>query len=126
MTENKELSSEEKVNEIFEKIEFLELTSEQKEEAAKEIVENIAFDKLYFLEICLSTIIIVFWLFQDSAVVVIGYSSNKLIIFFNRKMSWKSSCRVTFGFSLLSFFSYNNFVFAYKIYLKLRNKRNNY
>ena len=31
MTENKEISSEEKVNEIFEKIEFLELTSEQKE-----------------------------------------------------------------------------------------------
>jgi hypothetical protein len=60
MTENKEISSEEKVNEIFEKIEFLELTSEQKEKAAKEIVENIAFDKLYFLEICLSTIIIVF------------------------------------------------------------------
>lgn len=87
MTENKEISSEEKVNEIFEKIEFLELTSEQKEEAAKEIVENIAFDKLYFLEICLSTIIIVFWLFQDSAVVVIGWMIISTII---RPINWLS------------------------------------
>ena len=87
MTENKEISSEEKVNEIFEKIEFLELTSEQKEEAAKEIVENIAFDKLYFLEICLSTIIIVFWLFQDSAVVVIGWMIISTLI---RPINWLS------------------------------------
>lgn len=66
-------TKEEKINEIFKKIWFLELSSEEKETAWKEIAESIKLDKLFFFEIFLSTSIITLWLLQNSTAVVIGW-----------------------------------------------------
>lgn len=83
INENKE----EKINKIFHKIWFLELTAEEKENTWKEIAENIKIDKLYLFEIFLSTSIITLWLLQNSTAVVIGWM---LIAPLLRPINWLS------------------------------------
>lgn len=72
-SEKTEWTKEEKINKIFDKIWFLQLSNEEKEETAKNIVENSQLDKLYFVEIVLSTFIVALWLLHNSTAVVIWW-----------------------------------------------------
>lgn len=82
-----EKNLENSLNNFFQKIDFLELTPEEKEIAAKNIVNNVTFDKLYFVEIILSILIVVLWLLHNSTAVVIGWM---LIAPLLRPINWIS------------------------------------
>lgn len=66
------MTKEEKILSFFEKIKFLWLSDLQKEEVAKKVKDDSAGDKLYWMEIILSSIIATLWLLQNSVAVVIG------------------------------------------------------
>jgi len=70
-TEEKE-SSEEKMNVFFEKIAFLNLPPESKEEISTKISKESEGDALYWIEIILSSLIATFGLLQNSVAVIIG------------------------------------------------------
>ena len=61
-----------KVTSWFNKIEFLELEKEEKTEVAIKVKNNANPDRLYWIEIFLSSIIASFWLLQNSVAVIIG------------------------------------------------------
>ena len=65
------LSKEEKVRNFFDTIEFLWLENEQKEEVALKVKNDALWDKLYWIEIFLSSGIAALWLIQNSVAVVI-------------------------------------------------------
>lgn len=60
-----------KVNRLFDKIDFLELTSEDKQLVAEKVNQDAQSDKLYWIEIFLSSVIATLWLLQNSVAVVI-------------------------------------------------------
>ncbi|MDD3144816.1 MAG: TIGR00341 family protein [Candidatus Gracilibacteria bacterium] len=66
------LTKEEKIVNFFDSIEFLSLDSTHKEEVAKKIKLDSSGDRLYWIEIFLSSIIAVLGLLQNSVAVVIG------------------------------------------------------
>lgn len=66
-----ELSKAEKIAQFFNKIEFLWLDNTQKEEVAKKVRSDALWDKLYWIEIFLSSWIAALWLLQNSVAVVI-------------------------------------------------------
>ena len=66
-----ELTKEEKVRTFFDGIEFLWLENEQKEEVVLKVKSDAAWDKLYWIEIFLSSWIAALWLLQNSVAVVI-------------------------------------------------------
>lgn len=65
------LTKEEKVRTFFDRIEFLWLENKQKEEVVLKVKSEAAWDKLYWIEIFLSSIIATLWLLQNSVAVVI-------------------------------------------------------
>lgn len=66
-----ELTKEEKVSNFFNKIEFLSLENDKKELVALKVKNDSIWDKLYWIEIFLSSIIAALWLLQNSVAVVI-------------------------------------------------------
>jgi len=64
-------SMENKISNFFDTIEFLELENEEKESVATQIKQQIQSDKLYWIEIFLSSVIATLWLLQNSVAVVI-------------------------------------------------------
>ncbi len=66
-----EISKEEKIVSYFDKIEFLSLDDKEKEEVAIKIKKDSTPDKLYWIEIFLSSTIAALWLLQNSVAVVI-------------------------------------------------------
>lgn len=62
----------EKLKTLFRHIAFLELGNEQKEELSMKIHEDTKGDRLYWIEIALSSIIATFGLLQNSVAVIIG------------------------------------------------------
>lgn len=66
-----EITKEEKINNFFTHIEFLELDSEKKEEIAKNFNEYSKWDQLYWWEIVISSVIATLWLLHNSVAVVI-------------------------------------------------------
>ena len=66
-----DLSLEEKITNLFDSIEFLSLNYEQKEQVAIKVKNDATWDKLYWIEILLSSIIAALWLIQNSVAVVI-------------------------------------------------------
>lgn len=62
---------EDRVSNFFDTIEFLELENEEKESVATQIKQQIQSDKLYWIEIFLSSVIATLWLLQNSVAVVI-------------------------------------------------------
>ena len=66
-----ELTKEEKVRNFFDKIEFLWLDNEQKQEVVLKVKSDAIWDKLYWIEIILSSVIAALWLLQNSVAVVI-------------------------------------------------------
>lgn len=105
-----ETNKEEKIKEVFDKIEFLSLSDEQKECVAKDINQNIKLDKLYIAEVFISTMIVTLWLLQNSAAVVIGAMLIAPIlrpihwIGFSIARWWKSSLRKSLWLLLISVF----------------------
>lgn len=67
----KDISKEEKILNFFDTIEFLALDNEQKESVATKIKNDVINDKLYWIEIFLSSVIATLWLLQNSVAVVI-------------------------------------------------------
>ncbi len=67
----KSLSFSEKIADFFNKIEFLDLSWEQKAEVATKVKQNSTPDKLFWMEIFLSWVIATLWLLQNSVAVVI-------------------------------------------------------
>ncbi len=67
----KELTKEEKVSNFFNSIEFLSMDNEQKEEVVLKVKEDAKWDRLYWMEIFLSSWIAALWLIQNSVAVVI-------------------------------------------------------
>lgn len=61
-----------KINNIFNRIEFLELSGEHKKTLAEKIKKDAHADKIYWIAIFLSSIIAALWLLQNSVAVVIG------------------------------------------------------
>ena len=61
-----------KVNHIFDRIDFLELTWEDKQAVAEKVKNDAQSDKLYWIEVFLSSAIAALWLLQNSVAVVIG------------------------------------------------------
>lgn len=89
-TENtikKELTREEKIIEFFDKIEFLAMDDIQKEEVAKKVKNDSSGDKLYWIEVFLSSMIASLWLIQWYSAVVIW---AMLIAPFLRPINWLS------------------------------------
>lgn len=66
-----EVSKEEKIVSYFDKIEFLSLDDKEKEEVAIKLKKDSTPDKLYWIEIFLSSTIAALWLLQNSVAVVI-------------------------------------------------------
>jgi len=66
-----DISKEEKVRTFFDKIEFLWLENDQKEEVVLKVKSDASWDKLYWIEIFLSSIIAALWLIQNSVAVII-------------------------------------------------------
>ena len=66
-----ELTKEEKVSNFFNRIEFLWLDNEQKQEVVLKVKADAVWDKLYWIEIILSSLIAALWLLQNSVAVVI-------------------------------------------------------
>ena len=66
-----ELTKEEVVANFFDSIEFLSMSNEQKEEVVLKVKEDARWDKLYWIEIFLSSLIAALWLLQNSVAVVI-------------------------------------------------------
>ncbi len=66
-----ELTKEEKVANFFDKIEFLSMENDQKELIALKVKSDSLWDKLYWIEIILSSLIAALWLLQNSVAVVI-------------------------------------------------------
>ncbi len=66
-----ELTKEEKVSNFFDKIEFLSMKNDQKELVALKVKSDSLWDKLYWIEIILSSLIAALWLLQNSVAVVI-------------------------------------------------------
>jgi len=66
-----ELTKEEKWSNFFNKIEFLSMDNEQKEEVVLKVKEDAKWDRLYWIEIFLSSWIAALWLIQNSVAVVI-------------------------------------------------------
>lgn len=66
-----ELTKEEKVSNFFNKIKFLSLDDVKKEEVALKVKTDAEWDKLYWIEIFLSSWIAALWLLQNSVAVVI-------------------------------------------------------
>jgi len=64
-------SLEDKVSNFFDRIDFLELENEEKETVATHIKEQVKLDRLYWIEIFLSSVIATLWLLQNSVAVVI-------------------------------------------------------
>lgn len=62
----------EKITSLFDRIEFLELNSEEKENIAVKVKNDASYDMLYWIEIFLSSVIAALWLLQNSIAVVIG------------------------------------------------------
>lgn len=79
------LTKEEKIVNFFDSIEFLSLDSTHKEEVAKKIKLDSSWDRLYWIEIFLSSIIAVLWLLQNSVAVVIW---AMLIAPYLRPINW--------------------------------------
>lgn len=79
------LTKEEKLVNFFDSIEFLSLDSIHKEEVAKKIKNESSGDKLYWIEIFLSSVIAVLWLLQNSVAVVIW---AMLIAPYLRPINW--------------------------------------
>lgn len=67
----KSKTRQEKLVDFFDNIEFLSLNDVQKEEVAKKVKEDSAGDKLYWIEIFLSSTIAALWLLNSSVAVVI-------------------------------------------------------
>lgn len=65
------LKNHEKVRHFFDGLEFLWLGNEQKEEVAMKVKNDSSWDKLYWIEIFLSSLIAALWLLQNSVAVVI-------------------------------------------------------
>lgn len=66
-----ELTKTEKVSNFFDKIEFLSMKNDQKELVALKVKSDSLWDKLYWIEIILSSLIAALWLLQNSVAVVI-------------------------------------------------------
>jgi len=66
-----ELTKAEKVSNFFDKIEFLSMENDQKELVALKVKSDSLWDKLYWIEIILSSLIAALWLLQNSVAVVI-------------------------------------------------------
>ncbi len=82
-----EISKSEKIVWYFDKIEFLLLNDKEKEEVATKVKKDATPDKLYFIEIVLSSSIAALWLLQNSVAVVIG---AMLIAPLLRPINWLS------------------------------------
>ena len=54
-----------KVNRIFDRIDFLELTWEDKQAVAEKVKNDAQSDKLYWIEVFLSSAIAALWLLQN-------------------------------------------------------------
>lgn len=67
----KELTKEEKVSNFFDSIEFLWMTNKQKEDVAIKLKKESSWDRLYWIEIFLSSLIAALGLLQNSVAVVI-------------------------------------------------------
>lgn len=67
----KSKTRQEKLVDFFDNIEFLSLNDVQKEEVAKKVKDDSAWDKLYWIEIFLSSTIAALWLLNSSVAVVI-------------------------------------------------------
>ncbi len=65
-------SMEDKISHFFDRIDFLELENEEKETVATQIKAQVKLDRLYWIEIFLSSVIATLWLLQNSVAVVIG------------------------------------------------------
>jgi len=66
-----ELTKAEKVSNFFDSIEFLSMDNDKKELVALKVKTDSLWDKLYWIEIILSSIIAALWLLQNSVAVVI-------------------------------------------------------
>lgn len=66
-----QLTKSEKVSNFFDKIEFLSMENDQKEIVALKVKSDSLWDKLYWIEIILSSLIAALWLLQNSVAVVI-------------------------------------------------------
>jgi len=66
-----QLTKSEKVSNFFDKIEFLSMENDQKELVALKVKSDSLWDKLYWIEIILSSLIAALWLLQNSVAVVI-------------------------------------------------------
>ncbi len=108
-----ELSKEEKVSNFFDSIEFLSLDDSQKEEVAKKIKEESAGDKLYWIEIILSSVIAALWLLQNSVAVVIW---AMLIAPLLRPINWLSFSIARWG---QKFFMTAFKVLIYSVFLSI-------
>lgn len=64
-------TKEEKINSLFDKIEFLSFEDEQKWEIALQIKSHSKWDRVYYVAIILSSLIATLWLLQNSVAVVI-------------------------------------------------------
>lgn len=67
----KSKTRQEKIIEFFDNIEFLSLDDKQKEEVVVKVKEDSSWDKLYWMEIFLSSTIAALWLLNNSVAVVI-------------------------------------------------------
>ncbi len=66
-----ELTKTEKISHFFDSIEFLSMENDQKELVALKVKSDSIWDKLYWIEIILSSLIAALWLLQNSVAVVI-------------------------------------------------------
>lgn len=108
-----QLSKEEKIVNFFDHIEFLSLWDKEKEDVAKKLKETSSWDKLYWIEIFLSSSIATLWLLQNSVAVIIW---AMLIAPLLRPINWLS-------FSIArwwqKFFSQTFKVLFYSIFLSI-------
>lgn len=108
-----QLTKEEKIVNFFDHIEFLSLWDKEKEDVAKKLKETSSWDKLYWIEIFLSSSIATLWLLQNSVAVIIW---AMLIAPLLRPINWLS-------FSIArwwqKFFSQTFKVLFYSIFLSI-------
>jgi hypothetical protein len=71
ISQKEKITMEDRVSNFFDSIEFLELENEEKESVATQIKKQIQSDKLYWIEIFLSSVIATLGLLQNSVAVVI-------------------------------------------------------
>lgn len=71
ISEKSKLNLYERIENFFDRIDFLELDNQEKENVATEIKQKVLWDKLYWIEIFLSSVIATLWLLQNSVAVVI-------------------------------------------------------